>query len=125
MSDLHDTHTLLSEALRILQRWNIEHREQLQLLDLPDDIKPRKLSQMRSGDKRLQENSALLTRIKHIFTIDSTLQHMFPFNSSMANYWVTTPNIQLQERSPLEHMLAYGDEGMHTVSQQLSGADNW
>jgi len=125
MSDLHELHTPLSEALRILSRWKIEHSNQLQLLDLPDDIKPRKLTQMRNGDRHPQENHSMLDRIKHIFAIDSTLQHMFPFNSGMADYWITTPNIQLQESSPLEYMLAHGYEGMQTVSDQLSGVDNW
>ena len=68
MSNLNDSPSLLSEALRIMDKWRIEHSAQLQLLDLPD--------------------------------------------------------MHLQERSPLDVMLAHGHDGMQTVTDQLTG-NSW
>ena len=129
MSNLNDTPSLVNEALRILDRWKVDHTAQLDLLDLPGDMHPRMLKRLRQGqpgnDRRIQESHDMLERLRTIFEIDHSLQQMFPHNSEMANYWVTTPNLHLQERSPLDVMLAHGREGMQTVSQQLSGATHW
>lgn len=121
MSNLNDSPSLLSEALRILDNWRIEHSAQLQLLDLPE-MHPRMLKRMRNGDGSVTEDREQLQRIRSIFEINQVLQTLFPHNGDMADYWVTTPNIQLQERSPLEVMLAHGHEGMQTVSDQLTGS---
>jgi len=123
MSNSSNSPSLLSEALRILDKWHIEHSAQLQLLDLPD-MHPRMLKRARNGDSSVEEDQSLLQRIRHIFDINNTLQTMFPHNGSMADYWVTTPNVQLQQRSPLEFMLAHGEDGMQTVTDQLTG-NNW
>ena len=120
MSNLNESSLLLSEVLRILDNWNIEHSAQLQLLDLPD-MHPRMLKRMRRGDGRLEEDSGQLERIRCVFEINDTLQTMFPHNADMADYWVTTPNVHLQERSPLDIMLAHGHDGMQTIADQLSG----
>jgi len=125
MSNPAQAPTLVHEALRILDRWKIVHQDQLSLLALPNDMHPRMLQRLRKGDTRSQESHDMLERIRCIFDIDRALQVMFPFNSEMADYWVTTPNLYLQERSPLDVMLAQGHEGMQTVSQQLNGADTW
>ena len=125
MSNPAEATTLVHEALRILDRWKVLHQDQLSLLDLPADMHPRMLKRMRKGDSRTQETHDMLERIRCIFDIDRALQIMFPFNSDMADYWVTTPNLHLQERSPLDVMLARGHEGMQTVSQQLNGTDTW
>ena len=125
MSNPAEAPTLVHEALRILERWKVEHQDQLSLLDLSNDMHPRMLKRIRQGDSRLQESHGMLERIRCIFEIDRSLQQMFPFNADMADYWVTTPNLHLQEQSPLELMLAHGQEGMQTVSQQLNGADTW
>ncbi len=123
MSNLNHSPSLLSEALQILDKWRIEHSAQLQLLDLPD-MHPRMLKRIRRGDGKVEEDHSLLQRIRSIFEIHNTLQTMFPHNGSMADYWVTTPNLHLQERSPLEIMLAQGHDGMQTVADQLSG-NSW
>jgi len=120
MSNINNSPLLLSEALRILDKWRIEHADQLQLLKLPK-MHPRILKRMRSEDGNANEDKSQLQRIQHIFEINKTLQTLFPHNGDMADYWITTPNVQLQERSPLEFMLAYGDDGMQTVTDQLNG----
>lgn len=123
MSNLNDSPSLLSEALRILDKWRVEHSAQLQLLELPE-MHPRMLKRVRRGDGKIEEDHGQLQRIRCIFEIDHSLQTMFPHNGSMADYWVTTPNVHLQERSPLEIMLAHGHDGMQTVSEQLMG-NSW
>ena len=123
MSNLNNSPSLLSETLRILDRWRIEHSAQLRLLGLPD-MHPRMLKRVRRGEGQVEEDQEQLQRIRSIFTIHNALQTMFPHNGSMADYWVTTPNLHLQERSPLDIMLAHGHEGMQTVADQLTG-NSW
>jgi uncharacterized protein (DUF2384 family) len=120
MSNLSNSPSLLSETLGILDKWRIEHSAQLQLLDLPD-MHPRMLKRVRRGDGNIEEGQGLLQRIRSIFEIHHSLQTMFPHNSDMADYWVTTPNVHLQERSPLDIMLTQGHDGMQTVADQLAG----
>lgn len=123
MSTINNSPSLLSEALRILDKWRIEHSAQLQLLDLPD-MHPRMLNRVRRGDGSVDEDHNLLQRIRSIFEINNTLNTLYPHNGDMANYWVTTPNLHLQERSPLDIMLAHGHDGMQTVTDQLNG-NSW
>jgi len=120
MSNLNDSPSLLSEALHILDKWRIEHSAQLQLLDLPD-MHPRMLKRARRGDGAIEEDKGQLQRIRSIFEIDHTLQTLFPHNGNMADYWVTTPNVHLQEHSPLAIMLSHGQDGIQIVTDQLTG----
>ena len=124
MSNMNEAPSLVYEALQILNRWKLGNDEQISLLNLPD-MHPRMLKRLRRGDQQLQENHDMLERMRCIFDIDRSLQHMFPHNGEMANYWVTTPNMQWQQQRPLDVMLAQGTEGMQTVSQQLNGATCW
>ena len=125
MSNMNKAPSLVFEALQILDRWKLANNEQLDLLNLPDDMHPRMLKRLRRGDGQLQEDRDMLERMRCIFDIDRSLQTMFPHNGEMADYWVTTPNLQLQEQRPLDVMLAHGTEGMQTVTQQLNGASCW
>ena len=125
MSNMNEAPSLVFEALQILERWKLGNDEQLNLLKLPDDMHPRMLKRLRRGDSQLQEDHEMLNRIRCIFEIDRSLQTMFPFNTEMADYWVTTPNLQLQEQRPVDVMLAHGTKGMQTVTQQLNGATCW
>ena len=125
MSNMNEAPSMVFEALQILDRWKLANDEQLDLLNLPDDMHPRMLKRLRQGDGRLQEDRDMLERMRCIFDIDRSLQTMFPHNGEMADYWVTTPNLQLQEQRPLDVMLAHGTEGMQTVTQQLNGASCW
>jgi len=124
MSNMNEAPSLVFEALQILNRWKIENTEQINLLKLPN-MHPRMLKRLRRGDQQLQEDHEMLERIRCIFDIDRSLQQMFPHNGEMADYWVTTPNLHLQEQRPLDVMLAHGTEGMQTVTQQLNGANCW
>lgn len=125
MSNMNEAPSIVFEALRILDRWKLGNGEQLNLLNLPDDMHPRMLKRLRQGDGLPQEDHEMLERIRCIFDIDRSLQTMFPHNGAMADYWVTTPNMQLQEQRPVDVMLAHGTEGMQTVTQQLNGATCW
>ena len=126
MSNMNEAPSIVFEALQVLARWKLANDEQLSLLSLPDDMPPRVLKRLRQGDDgRLQEDNEMLNRIRCIFEIDRSLQTMFPHNSEMADYWVTTPNLNLQEQRPLDVMLAHGTEGMQTVTQQLNGSAYW
>jgi len=125
MSNMNEAPSLVFEALRILERWKLGNDAQLSLLNLPDDMHPRMLKRLRRGDGQLQEDHEMLNRIQCIFEIDRSLQTMFPHNADMADYWVTTPNLQFQEQRPLDVMLAHGTEGMQTVTQQLNGTACW
>ena len=124
MSNMNEAPSLVFEALQILNRWKVDNDKQINLLNLPD-MHPRMLKRLRRGDQQLQEDHDMLERMRCIFEIDHSLQQMFPHNGEMADYWVTTPNLQLQEQTPLDVMLAHGTEGMQTVTQQLNGANCW
>jgi len=116
--------SLVFEALQILNNWKVDNDDQKNLLKLPD-MPPRALKRLHRGEQEVPEDRDMLERINCIIEIDRSLHQMFPHNGEMANYWVTTPNLQLQEQTPLKVMLAHGTEGMQTVTQQLNGATCW
>lgn len=116
--------SLIPEALQILNHWKVSNEQQIKLLNLPD-IHPRMLKRLHHSVQQFQVNHDTLERMRYIFDIDRSLHQVFPHNAEMANYWVSTDNIQLQQQSPLDVMLAHGTEGMQTVSQQLNGSECW
>ncbi|MGD8939075.1 MAG: hypothetical protein PVJ72_06830, partial [Gammaproteobacteria bacterium] len=114
------TKTLLS----VFNNWNIDPRDQIALLGLPEDTKPRMLNRFRAG-MDIPNNPQFLQRAHYILSISNAVDSLFPHNATAANYWVTTHSESFAKKSPLDIMLIHGVEGMEYILNLLNGEDEW
>jgi hypothetical protein len=111
-----------SAAIRVLNEWGVEPQDQVTLLGMPENTRPRALLRHANGTPLPDENNLHL-RIKHLLSIEHSLATAFPHNTALANYWVTTANQYFGNRTPLDIMLEHGVDGMETVARFLDNSD--
>lgn len=114
---------LAQTVLSVLSGWDVAPDAQCALLGMPEGTKARKLNQFRGSP--FPEDDAMLLRAHYILSIQNAVESMYPHNTEVGNYWVTTPNPFFNERTPLQVMLERGIEGMETVVNHLNGTGDW
>ena len=117
-----DRANFASAVIQVLNDWGIAARDQVALLGMPEDTRPRALLRHASGTP-LPEDDDLFLRIKYLLSIEHSLSTAFPHNTALANYWVTTGNRYFSDRSPLDVMLERGVDGMEAVANFLDSSD--
>lgn len=105
---------LLSEAIRILDAWGVNFKEQPALLGLPDDYSKRAYNRIRLGTQfpsidEPYERARLINRI-HQATLT-----LFPFSEASANLWPQVPQRPFGGQSALDIMRRHGLAGMRKV----------
>ncbi|GMR07591.1 MAG: hypothetical protein BMS9Abin26_0594 [Gammaproteobacteria bacterium] len=116
-------HIALAKAvITILDAWKIGPADQVSLLGLPEGTRPRALAKYRVATP-LPDEPDIRLRIKYLLNIQTSLDTLFPHNTMMANYWVTTEIPYFNNQSPLQLMLNLGLDGIKTVSAHLDGSD--
>jgi hypothetical protein len=110
--------------LTVFNSWKLEPRDQIALLGLPEDTKPRTLNRFRAG-METPANPQFLQRAHFILAISNAISSLYPHNATAANYWVTTHSESFGNKSPLDIMLIHGLEGMEYILNLLNGEDKW
>jgi hypothetical protein len=110
-------------VMSIFEEWHLDPVQQLSLLGLPEDTKPRELTRYRRGTPFPQEE-ALLTRAKHVLGIQESLHVVFPLNPQMPIFWLNNRN-RYFKAAPLHVMLEEGLPGMNRVWRHLDCTVNW
>lgn len=122
----HDERTDFARAaLNIMDGWGLEPDQQIALLGMPTDTKPRELVRFRNGSAPLPDERELLVRVRCLLSIQHSLESAFPHNPILANYWVTTANQYFNDHTPLSVMLRDGVEGMEWIARYLDGSEQW
>jgi hypothetical protein len=106
---------LTKAVVHHLDEWNISGEEMINILGLPDEIRPRHLQQYRQGDKVFPQTEDIMYRIDHLVGIADALRTTFPFSNQMRVMWLQKPHRRFQKRSPLLVMLTEGTEGLMRV----------
>jgi hypothetical protein len=114
---------LIQTLLWVMQQWGLESEERVRLLGLPGNTPARALQQYSQG-KALPDETLFLQHAELILAIYRAVGSFFPGNSTMANYWVTTPSTPFGGRTPLEIMLVEGLPGMQYCLDHLNG-EHW
>ncbi|QEP43865.1 DUF2384 domain-containing protein [Ectothiorhodospiraceae bacterium BW-2] len=109
----------------ILSRWHIRESDQIVLLGLPDETKPRYLTQLRQGSKPIPDDERVIDRAKHILGIQESLDVLFPMNPNMPRFWIRNKNKLFRRKVPLEMMLNDGLNGMDKIWSMLDCTRNW
>ncbi len=129
MSEVHEIDErhrveLARTVLQILNDWGVRPEQQVTLLGLPTDTRPRSLNRFRSGTP-LPNDHACLLRARHILSIQNAVESMYPHNTTVGNYWVSTPNAFFSNKTPIEIMLSHELEGMERLVHHLNGTGAW
>ena len=111
-------------VLEMLDSWSVSPAQQVFLLGLPDNTKPRAMKKYRESTP-LPNTDEINTRIDHLVGISDALFTSYPRNSRMAGYWVNQVQPRLGGRIPLAIMLEDGLEGLVAVRAYVDCAWDW
>ena len=123
-SEIEQRIDLTKTLLSVFNNWNLETRDQIALLGLAEDTKPRMLNRFRAG-MEIPDNPQFLQRAHYILAISNAIDSLFPHNTAAANYWITTYSENFANKSPLDIMLIHGLDGMEYILNLLDGNDAW
>jgi len=118
-----DREQLAVLVMGVLNDWNIREEYQLALLGLPETTASRELTKFSRG-KALPDNDELLQRVVHLLGIQQALGVVYPLNTRMAGFWLTTTN-RFFKQTPMTVMLEEGVSGMDRVWRHLDCTRNW
>jgi uncharacterized protein (DUF2384 family) len=114
------THAVMS----ILNHWQVSSTDQIKILDLPKEIKPRTLKRYRETTP-LPDSSAVMERAEHLLGIAEALRTSFPHNISMGTIWMNTPHRRFDNRTPLTTIIEDGYNGIVAVRSHVDCAFSW
>jgi hypothetical protein len=111
-------------VVELLDHWGVEGADQVTLLGLPPDTKPRAL-------RRYYENTALPNspdineRIDHLLGIADALRTSNPRSATADVIWLHAINHRFDNRPPLDAMIQDGIGGLLAVRTHLDCAYDW
>jgi hypothetical protein len=115
---------LARSVIEVFDQWRVSSVEQVQLLGLASDTRPRAVQKFRSGEP-LPDDAEVLERAHLLFAIYSALHTTFPHNPAMASFWITTENRLFSNATPLSVMLSRGVEGLRRIRDHLDSTNGW
>lgn len=110
--------------VELLNRWGVQSEDQVTLLGLPPDTKPRAL-------RRYYENTPLPNspeineRIDHLLGIADALRTSNPCSATADVIWLHAINHRFENRTPLDAMIRDGLGGLLAVRTHLDCAYDW
>jgi len=110
--------------VELLNRWGVQAEDQVTLLGLPPDTKPRAL-------RRYYENTPLPNspeineRIDHLLGIADALRTSNPCSATADVIWLHAINHRFDNRTPLDAMIRDGLGGLLAVRTHLDCAYDW
>ena len=116
--------TLSRAIVDLLNQWGVDGVDQVTLLGLPPDTKPRVL-------RRYYENTALPNspgineRLDHLLGIADALRTSNPRNAAAGSIWLHSVNHRFDNRTPLDAMIQDGLGGLLAVRTHLDCAYDW
>ncbi len=115
---------LSRSIVELLNQWGVDGADQVTLLGLPSDTKPRVL-------RRYYENTALPNtpdineRLDHLLGIADALRTSNPRNAAAGSIWLHSVNYRFDNRTPLDAMIQDGISGLLAVRTHLDCAYDW
>lgn len=119
-----DRLSLARLTMNILQDWGLSASEQIALLAMPEDVRPRSM-QRYFRDTPLPDTPAVNERISHVLGIADALRTSFPLNEQMGSFWLNRANKRFSNRAPLAVMLEDGLPGVLCIRMHLDCAYDW
>lgn len=111
-------------TVALLDSWGIDPADQIALLALPAETKPREIRRFRDNTP-FPEDPEIYERIEHLVGIAEALRTSYPHNAHMGNLWLNRVNHRFDNRTPLVCMLEDGMRGILAVRAHLDCAYDW
>lgn len=123
--NLQQRRELTHAVLMVLSRWGVDREDQLSLLGLPADTRPRVLRRFKGGEP-LPPDPRIMERVDCLLQVDRALAPLFPHNPTLADLWVTTPSPHFSDGAPIASMLERGLPAMRELVTYLNGGgETW
>jgi len=110
--------------VELLNHWGMDAVDQISLLGLPSDTKPRFLRRYYE-DTALPNTPDINERIDHLLGIADALRTSNPCNASAGSIWMHSVNYRFENRTPLDAMIQDGLAGLLAVRTHLDCAYDW
>jgi uncharacterized protein (DUF2384 family) len=111
-------------VMHLLDEWGVAPGDQVSVLGLPADTRPRALRRYHE-DTPLPDESGVNERVEHILGIADALRTTFPRNGHMAPRWMNKPHRRFAQRSPVTIIVQDGIEGLIAVRCDLDCSYAW
>jgi hypothetical protein len=108
----------------LLDDWGAEPLQQIALLGLPADTKPRALRRYYENTP-LPDVEAIWERVEHLLGIAEALRTSFPHSVNGGRLWMHQPHRLFDQRTPLNAMIEDGLNGVMAVRAYLDCAWDW
>ncbi|MEJ2106807.1 MAG: DUF2384 domain-containing protein [Acidiferrobacteraceae bacterium] len=108
----------------VLEVWRVSPAEQITLLGLPEQTKPRALKRYREGTP-LPDELEIWQRVQQLAGIADALRTSFPRNPQYGGIWMHRRNRRFGDRTPLASMLEDGMSGITAVHMHLDCSYDW
>jgi hypothetical protein len=115
---------MTQKVMHSLVEWGLSATEQVSVLDLPDDMRTRKLRAFHQSTP-FPENEDVEYRVVRLLGIIDALRTSYPKNEQMGSRWMKTPHRRFQNKTPLEKMLEDGRNGVTAVLAELDCTYAW
>lgn len=111
-------------VMALLDDWGLDARDQIRLLALPPDTKPRQLRRY-CDNTPLPEEPLVQERVEHLLGIAEALRTSYPHSRQGGAIWLHRVNYRFDDRTPLAAMLEDGIAGILAVRTHLDCAYDW
>ncbi|MHB8741833.1 MAG: DUF2384 domain-containing protein [Sulfuricaulis sp.] len=121
----HEDRVMLTRAIvSLLDGWGVSAADQVELLALPEGIRPSAIRQFRQGTP-FPDDARVMERIEHLIGIADALRTSYPHNAHMGAIWMNKINYRFDNLTPLASMLEGGLRGIIAVRTHLDCAYDW
>lgn len=115
---------LARRIVALLDDWGVRAADQVRLLGLPPDTRPRAMKRYREATP-LPADARIMERVEHLAGIADALRTANPRNAKAGAFWMNRANHRFDNRTPLATMIEDGLDGVIAVRAHLDCAFDW
>lgn len=115
---------MTQKIMKSLDEWGLSAEEQLNVLDLPEGTRSRKLRAFHE-ETPFPDTPDVEFRVARLLGIIDALRTSYPKNPAMGGRWMKTPHKRFQNRTPVQKMVDDGGNGVTAVLAELDCTYAW
>ena len=105
-------------VMGLLESWELNAAQQVDILALPDGTRTRVLRSFRD-DMPLPDTDDVNKRIEHLLAIDDALHTTYPHSDKMGALWMRRTHRRFKQRTPMNTIIEDGLQGLVSVRMHL------